>query len=77
MGLRRQLLLLLARLLIIVYHMLKEKRPYQDFGASHYEQQYKQRVLKNLQRRAKRLGMELVPLPQSAASYRVEDNVLE
>lgn len=56
------------KIAVIVYHMLKEKRPYQDFGASHYEQQYKQRVLKNLQRRAKRLGMELVPLPECAVS---------
>jgi len=58
------------KIAVIVYHMLKGKRPYQDFGASHYEQQYKQRVLKNLKRRAQRLDMELVPLTNGAVSYR-------
>ncbi len=38
-----------------------------DVGADAYEQQYQQRVLKNLQHRAKPLGFEVVPyqeLPQ-------------
>lgn len=56
------------KIAVIVYHMLKEKRPYQDFGADHYEQQYKQRVLKNLRRRAQKLGMDLVPIPEFAVS---------
>lgn len=46
----------------IVYYMLRDRTPYQDPGAQHYEQQYQQRVLRNLQRKAQRLGMQLVPL---------------
>ncbi|MBE9168613.1 hypothetical protein IQ238_14215, partial [Pleurocapsales cyanobacterium LEGE 06147] len=33
-----------------------------DPGIDAYEQQYQQRVLKNLQRKADQLGFELVPL---------------
>jgi len=44
----------------IVYHMLKCRESYVDPGESHYEQQYRERVIRNLKRRAARLGMELV-----------------
>lgn len=45
----------------IVYHMLKYRDQYIDPGQDYYQQQYQDRVIKNLQRRAKELGMELVP----------------
>jgi transposase len=45
----------------IVYHMLKYKSEYKDPGADYYEQQYRSRVIKNLERKAKKLGLELVP----------------
>lgn len=45
----------------IVYHLLKHRRPYEDPGVLQYEEQYKQRLLRNLNRTAKRLGMQLVP----------------
>lgn len=50
------------KLAIIVYHMLKEHRPYRDQGAAYYEERYRQRVVDNLRRRAKDLGLDLVPL---------------
>jgi transposase len=56
----------------IVYSMLRDRTPYQDPGAQHYEQHYQQRVLRNLQRKAQRLGMQLVPLenrPIKASSH--------
>lgn len=45
----------------IVYHMIKDRRPYQDQGAAHYEEQYRERVLRNLRRKAKKLGLDLIP----------------
>ena len=45
----------------IVYNMLKYGREYVDVGAEYYEQQYRQRVLKNLQRRAAQFNLCLVP----------------
>lgn len=45
----------------IIYFLLKERKPYHDFGADHYEQQYRERVLRNLNRRAAKLGFRLEP----------------
>jgi transposase len=45
----------------IVYHMLKYRDEYIDPGQDYYQQQYQARVIKNLQRKAKELGMELIP----------------
>lgn len=46
----------------IVYHMLKYQEEYRDTGAEAYEIQYQARILKNLQRKARKLGMALTPL---------------
>jgi hypothetical protein len=51
----------------IIYHLLKHRQPYQDFGADHYEQQYRDRVLRNLNRRAAKLGFRLEPLAQQVS----------
>jgi transposase len=47
----------------IFYHMLKHRQAYKDPGQDYYEQKYQQRVIKNLKRKAKELGFELVPQP--------------
>lgn len=46
----------------IVYTMLKNRQPYHDPGASYYEEQYRLRSIRNLQRRASKLGMRLEPV---------------
>lgn len=51
------------KLAIIVYNMLKHGCPYTDKGAEYYQEQYRQRVIKNLTRRATELGLTLVPTP--------------
>lgn len=48
----------LARL---IYIMLTKGTEYVDRGQDYYEQQYRQRVLANLQRKAAALGLKLVP----------------
>jgi len=50
----------------LFYNMLKYGSDYHDAGAEYYEQQYRDRVLRNLRRQAKNLGFELAELPQSA-----------
>ena len=45
----------------IFYHMLKYGQEYNDPGQDYYELKYQERVIKNLQRKAKEFGMELVP----------------
>jgi transposase len=52
----------------IVYHMLKHRQPYHDPGAQQYNEQQRQRLLHNLQRQAKKLGLCLVPETQPAVS---------
>lgn len=47
----------------IVYHLLKYREPYVDPGQTYYEEQYRERAIRNLKRRAARLGMELVTAP--------------
>lgn len=45
----------------IVYTMVKYQREYVEPGEDAYEQQYRQRALRNLKRRATRLGYSVVP----------------
>ena len=42
--------------------MLKNQADYHDPGAAYYEEQYRQRTLRNLKRKARKLGLEVVPL---------------
>jgi len=46
----------------IFFHMLKYREPYADPGEAHYEQQCRERAIRNLKRKAARIGMELVPV---------------
>ncbi len=49
--------------------MLKQGGEYVDAGQDYYERQYRERVVQNLQRRAKELGLILVPeTPQEAVT---------
>lgn len=45
----------------IIYFMLKNKSSYHDIGATQYEERYRERQLRNLQRQAQRLGFHLEP----------------
>jgi transposase len=49
------------RLARILYAMLRDRRPYQELGQDRYEQQFKDRTLVSLSRRARSLGYTLVP----------------
>ena len=46
----------------IVYYMLKNKTSYRDIGPEVYETKYRQRMVRNLERQARRLGLRLEPL---------------
>jgi transposase len=51
----------------IIYAMLKERKPYHDVGADYYEQHYRARVLRNLNRQAAKLGFRLEPAAPAPA----------
>jgi hypothetical protein len=50
----------------IIYVMLKEKKTYHDVGADYFEQQYRKRALRNLTRRAAKLGFQLEPISSAS-----------
>lgn len=52
----------------IIYTMLKDRKPYHDLGVDYYEQQYRSRVLRNLNRQASKLGFRLEPSALLCAS---------
>jgi transposase len=49
----------------IIYALLTQGQAYVDRGQEDYERRYQQRVLSNLQRKARHLGFELQPLPKT------------
>src|SRR6266576_2901392 len=51
------------KIAVLFYNTLRHGMSYNDPGADHYEQQYRSRVLANLQRRAKSLGFVLQAIP--------------
>ena len=54
------------KLAVLFYRALRFGMTYADPGAEYYEQRYKRRVIDNLERRARRLGFQLVPSPPLA-----------
>ena len=53
----------LARL---IYAMLTKGEEYTDQGQDYFEERYRERVLRQLNQRAQKMGMQLVPAPQTA-----------
>lgn len=49
------------KIAVLFYNAMRHGMDYVDPGASYYEERYRQRVLDNLQRRAKSLGLVLSP----------------
>lgn len=52
----------------IIYFMLRDRTPYRDPGADYFDEQHRQRSIRNLKRRATRMGFNLVPDAISDAS---------
>jgi hypothetical protein len=48
------------KLAVLFYNALRFGTAYTDAGADYYEERYRQRVVHNLQRRARQLGFTLV-----------------
>lgn len=63
MGMPKAITATAYKLARIVYAMLSQGTAFVDLGEHHYEQRYRDRVLKNLNRRAQELGYALVPQP--------------
>ncbi len=46
----------------LIYTLLKDQKPYQDSGEDYYNQQYQGRIIKSMERKAKALGFQLIPI---------------
>jgi transposase len=49
------------------YHILKHRTPFHDLGGEEYERRARQREIKNLQKRAAKLGLTVVETPAATA----------
>lgn len=56
------------KLAVLFYNAVRYGMAYVDPGADHYEQQYRQRVVKNLHRKAAEFGFTLQPVSQDCVS---------
>ena len=65
-GFRRAAVAMARKILVIVYHMLKFGRPYQDLGDAYLDQLSHSRTKRNLVRRLQRLGYKVLLQPNPA-----------
>lgn len=54
------------KIAVLFYNAIRHGMTYQDQGAAAYDKRHRQRVLSNLQRRAKTMGYALAPIPETA-----------
>ena len=54
------------KIAVLFYNAIRHGMTYQDQGAAAYDERHRQRVLSNLQRRAKIMGYALAPIPETA-----------
>jgi len=60
-GARQAVAATAHKLARIIYSMLKNRTPYVDPGPDYYEQRYRNRTIRNLEHKAAKLGLQLVP----------------
>lgn len=66
LGPPKAIIAIARKLACLIYRLLRFGGSYVDQGAQYYEERYKQRLLKSINRRAKELGYQLVPLSNPA-----------
>lgn len=60
-GARQAVAATAHKLARIIYSMLKNRTPYVDPGPDYYDQRYRNRAIRNLEHKAAKLGLQLVP----------------
>ena len=66
-GRKRALIALSHSMLVIIYHVLNRRTPYQDLGATYLDQLAPERLTQQLVKRLERLGHKVTLEPQQAA----------
>jgi len=68
LGKQKAVMAVAHSLLVIIYHMLRDKQPYRDLGATFFEMRDKERAIKGALRRLESLGYTITLQPQEEVS---------
>ena len=68
LGKQKAVMAVAHSLLVIIYHMLRDKQPYRDLGATFFETRDKERAVKGARRRLESLGYTVTLQPQEEVS---------
>lgn len=55
------------KVLVIIYHILRTKKPYADLGADYFDQRDRERIERHHIHRLKQLGYTVTLMPKEAA----------
>jgi transposase len=66
LGAPKAITAMARKLACLFYRLLKYGQPYVDKGAAYYEQRYRQQQIQYLTRRAKQLGLQVLPLENAS-----------
>jgi len=67
-GAKRATIAIAHRILIALYHMLKQRKPFKDLGAIYYDERHQAQLIKRTERRFAQLGLKLTVEPLLAAA---------
>lgn len=62
-GVQKAITATARKIAVVFYSMLRKGAEYVEIGLNYYEEKYKERLLKGLQKRAQELGMVIIPAP--------------
>lgn len=67
-GVKRAIIAVAHRILIAIYHMLKDNQPYKDLGATYLDERNKPKVVTRMKQRIEQLGYRVTiePVPATA-----------
>ena len=68
LGKKKAVMAVSHSLLVIIYHILRDKVPYSDLGANYFEELDKERIEKTAVRRLEGLGYQVTLLPREEVS---------
>jgi len=69
-GKQQAIVALAHKVLIVVSHILRTKKPYTDLGADYFDQQERGRIERHHLHRLEHLGYTVTLVPKEAASNR-------
>lgn len=68
LGEKKAVLATAHKILVIIYHLLHDQKPYEDLGADFYEARDRERIIKNATKRLAQFGFSVISQPQEEVS---------